>query len=251
MKRQSKGPQETTFLLVHGSWHGPWCWELLVPELVGRGHAAVTIQLPSCGHDVAALGDYPTDVAAVTERAATIDGDVLVVGHSYGGAVISDATFGDRVRHLVYLAAFMPDSDRSYVSYLPPGDLPPYVGMRDDGTMAVPEGQATPFFYGDCPDDVARWATERLTPQSQSVLTGVTRHAAWRVVPSTYIVAARDEAIPPDLQRVFAAQAGEAIEIESSHSPMLSKPGELADHLARIAEGVAGGRSSPAARLVQ
>ncbi len=144
------------------------------------------------------------------------------------------AAFDERVKRLVFLAAFMPDSRSSYVSYLPPGDLPPYVGLRDDGTMAVPEGPGRIHFYADCPEDIASWAEARLTPQSQSVLGPEVGQASWRTIPSTYVLATEDQALPPGFQRTFSAQATDVVEIASSHSPMLSKPSELADILVAI-----------------
>ena len=220
------------FLLVHGSWHGAWCWDHLRPALANRGFMSVAVDLPSCS-DV--LGDLPADAATVSAAAAAIGGPVIVVGHSYGGAVISEATYGGNVSRLIYLCAFMPDTGRSYVSYLPPGDLPPYVGMRDDGTFAVPEGLAIPSFYGDCDPAVAQWAERQLRRQSQAVLAHDTGEAAWRHLPSSYILTTQDHALPPDFQRMFAAQADETYEIESSHSPFLSRPDELAELLATIA----------------
>jgi pimeloyl-ACP methyl ester carboxylesterase len=226
-----------TFLLVHGSWHGSWCWDLLRPALQRRGHASFTVDLPSCGTNPAELGTYADDVRTVSEAAAAIAGDVVVVGHSYGGAAVSEARFGDNVRRLVFLCAFMPDSGRSYVSYLPPGPLPPYVGMRDDGTFAVPDGKAHEHFYADCAPGLSAWATARLRPQSQAVLGPPVTAASWRSIPSTYVVTTQDQALPPDFQRMFAAQADEVREFASSHSPFLSRPDDLAELLISVAHG--------------
>lgn len=226
-----------TFLLVHGSWHGPWCWDLLRSALERRGQTAVAVDLPSCGTDPARLGTYADDACVVADAAALVDGDVVVVGHSYGGAVVSEAAFGGNVRRLVFLCAFMPDTGRSYVSYLPPGPLPPYVGLRDDGTFSVPDGQAHEHFYADCAPDLSAWATVRLRPQSQTVLGPSVTAASWRSKPSTYIVTTQDRALPPDFQRMFAAQADEVREFASSHSPFLSRPDDLADLLISIASG--------------
>jgi pimeloyl-ACP methyl ester carboxylesterase len=224
-----------TFLLVHGSWHGPWCWDLLRPALTRLGHASVAVDLPSCGVNPARLGTYADDARIVSETAAAIQGDVVVVGHSYGGAVISEATFEANVRRLVFLGAFMPDSGRSYVSYLPPGPLPPYVGMRDDGTFAVPDGKAHEHFYADCAPDLSAWATGHLRLQSQAVLGPPVTDASWRSIPSTYVVTTQDQALPPDFQRMFAAQADEVREFASSHSPFLSRPDDLAELLVSVA----------------
>lgn len=225
------------FLLVHGSWHGPWCWDALVAALAARGHDAATVALPSCGTDPAALGGLAEDAEAVTAAAAAIDGDVVVVGHSYGGAAISEARYRGNVKRLIYVAAFMPDAGRSSVSYLPPGPLAPYIGLRDDGTMEVPADQAVPSFYHDCAPDVAAAAEARLCLQSQSVLGPDSTRAAWREIPSSYVVTTDDRALPAEFQRMFAAQADETRDFESSHSPFLSRPDDFADLLADIATG--------------
>jgi pimeloyl-ACP methyl ester carboxylesterase len=221
-------------LLVHGSWHGPWCWDRLVPELARRGVIALTVALPSVGNDPSRLGGLQDDARAVTAAAAANPGPLVVLGHSYGGAAVSAAVFGPNVRRLVFLGAFMPDSGRAFTSYLPEGPLPPYVGLRDDGTSAVPAGQAAPCFYADCDAATTAWAEERLRPQSQAILGAVTPAAAWRSIASTYVVLTEDRAIPPDLQRLFAGQADAVTDFVSSHSPFLSRPGELADLLVKI-----------------
>jgi pimeloyl-ACP methyl ester carboxylesterase len=224
-----------TFLLVHGSWHGPWCWDHVVPALKRRGYEAKTVSLPSCGTEPGKLGTFADDAATVSKAAAAIGGDVVVVGHSYGGAVITEATYGPNLQRLVYLAAFMPDTGRTYVSYLPPGPLPPYVGMNGDGTFSVPAGQARPAFYLDCTPEIARWAEGKLRVQSQQVLGQAITDAAWRRHPTTYVLTTQDQALPPDFQRMFAAQADEVREFASSHSPFLSRPDDFAELLIDIA----------------
>ncbi len=225
----------TTFLLVHGSWHGPWCFQFLVDALTERGHRVETVALPSVGDDPAKDADLHADGRAVTQAAAALAGRLVVVGHSYGGAAITEAEYGPQVARLVYLAAFMPDTGRTYPSYLPPGPLPPYVQLRDDGTFAVPTGRARAHFYHDCSDARASWAEAQLRPQSQAVLATPIRAAAWRRHPSTYVLTTDDRALPPDFQRQFLSQATDTRELASSHSPMLSMPGELADTLVACA----------------
>lgn len=226
-----------TFLLVHGSWHGPWCWDLLRPALERRGYQSVTVDLPSCSTDPASLGTLADDARIVSEAAAAISGDVVIVGHSYGGAVISEASYGPKAKRLVYLGAFMPDTGRTFVSYLPPGDLPPYVGLRDDGSSAVPDGQSVPALYADCDPALAAWATGQLRYQSQSIFGHPITQAAWRSIPSTYLLLTQDNALPPDFQRMFAVQADEVREFASSHSPFLSRPDDLAELLISVAHG--------------
>ncbi|MDN2581971.1 alpha/beta hydrolase [Aquibium sp. ELW1220] len=229
---------EPTFLLVHGSWHGPWCWDALRAALAKRDVTSEAVALPSCGADPSALGGFFDDAAAVSAAAAAIAGEVIVLGHSYGGAAISEAAYGPNVKRLVYVGAFMPDAGRSSVSYLPPGPLAPYIGLRDDGTMEVPAGQAVPSFYHDCAPDVAAAAEARLCLQSQAVLGPSATRAAWREIPSTYVVTTLDQALPADFQRMFAAQATETVDFEASHSPFLSRPDDFANLLVRIASAV-------------
>jgi pimeloyl-ACP methyl ester carboxylesterase len=226
---------DPTFLLVHGSWHGAWVWDHLTGSLEDRGFAVRTVDLPSVGSPASDLGDLMDDASTITSEASSIDGDVIVVAHSYGGAATSAATFGSNVRRLVFLAAFMPDTGRTYPSYLPPGPLPRYVSVGADGTMSVPVGTSREAFYGDCSDAVVAWADTRLRPQSVRVLDVEIPAASWRSTPSTYIVTTKDGAIPEELQRSFAAQADDVRTLCSSHSPMLSMPDELADLLVEIA----------------
>ena len=224
-----------SFLLVHGSWHGPWCWELLRPALESRGYGSHVVDLPSCGEAGTLLGGLAEDAAAVERAAAAMEGPVVVVGHSYGGAAITEATYGPNIARLIYLCAFMPDTGTTYPSDLPPGPLPGYVGMRDDGTFVVPPGEAINAFYADCTPDVAHWAEANLRAQSQAVLGHVITEAAWRHLPSSYVVALQDRALPPEMQRRLSLRASDRHEIDSSHSPFLSRSGELADLLVAIA----------------
>jgi pimeloyl-ACP methyl ester carboxylesterase len=221
-----------TLLLVHGSWHGPWCWELLQPELANRGLESVTVALPSCGIKAAMLKGLAEDAETVAAAAAAIQGDVIIVGHSYGGAVISEAAHPKNVRQLVYLGAFMPDAGRPFVSYFPPGPLPAYVVLNDDGSYSAADSEAESAFYHDCAPEIAIASRKKLVRQSQSVMGYAPIRAAWRAIPSHYIVLTEDRIIPPFMQRDFAKQAGGVSEMATSHSPMLSRPAELAGQLA-------------------
>lgn len=232
-----------SFLLVHGSWHGSWCWNLLRPALERRGYGSSVVDLPSCGEAGAQLGGLAEDAAAVGRAAGAAEGPVVVVGHSYGGAAITEARYGSNVRRLIYLCAFMPDKGAAYPSDLPPGPLPSYVGIREDGTFAVPPGEAINAFYADCAPDVARWAEGNLRVQSQAVLGHVITEAAWRHLPSSYVVALQDRALPLEMQRRLSMRASDRHEIDSSHSPFLSRPDELADLLVAIASQEAAGRA--------
>ncbi|HNP58441.1 MAG TPA: alpha/beta hydrolase [Gordonia sp. (in: high G+C Gram-positive bacteria)] len=183
---------------VHGSWHGFWCFERLIPALNARGANVVAVDLPSVGDDPTALGTLADDAAVISSAASAVGGPVVVVAHSYGGAATSEAVFAPNVEALVFLCAFMPDTGRTYPSYLPPGQLPPYVDPRDDGTMGVTDGLAIPTFYADCAAETQLWAQALLRPQSQAVVTHAITAASWRTLASAFVVTTDDAALPRD-----------------------------------------------------
>lgn len=222
-----------TLLLVHGSWHGPWCWERLTPELGRRGLMAKTVALPSCAADPGPRGDLHDDASTIAAAAGRIDGPVAVVAHSYGGVAVSHARHPANVVRLVYLGAFMPDTGRSLVSYLPPGGLPEYVTDRGDGTTMVNLAVIGRDLYGDCDAATQAWASAHVVPQNAAAAVMPVGPAAWRSLPSTYVLLTEDLAVPTSLQRSFAAQSGTVFELPGSHSPFAARPAALADLLAR------------------
>lgn len=160
-------------------------------------------------------------------------GASLLVGHSYGGMVITAAAAGRTdVARLVYLCAFMPDAGESLVA-LTGGAPAPWIRETQDGRTLPDLALAHALFYGDCDAQTQRAATERLRPMPVAPFTEPVGEPGWRAFPSTYVVCAHDGALPPELQRdVFAPRADEAIELEASHSPFLSQPERLSDLLA-------------------
>ena len=229
-------PGATTLVLVHGAWHGSWCWERLVPQLAQRGIAVRTVDLPSVSREEGGKrSDRPAglreDAHAVREVIESLEGPVVLCGHSYGGMVISLAGTRDRVSRLIYLCAFMTEPGQSLVA-VDGGRSAPWIRMLDDG-MTLPDlSIAGEVFYNDCDTATREWAIERLAPQSSSAFAEPVARPAWREVPSTYIVCARDGAIPPELQRtLFAPRAERTIELDTGHSPFLSQPAALAQTL--------------------
>ena len=223
-----------TLLLVHGSWHGPWCWEKLTPELDERSIPWRTVALPCVGDDQKALGGVAEDVRAIEAAAASISSDVVILAHSYGGIPTTDARFGTNVKRLIYLGAFMPDAGQSLVDLLPPGPLPPFVVDDGDGTTSVRADLAVATFYADCDAETAAWAVGHLRHHNGICnVTKVTR-ASWRALPSSYILLTDDFACPTIVQRQVSRQADQVIEMTGCHSPFLSKPAELADVVAGI-----------------
>lgn len=222
-------------LLVHGSWHGPWCFEPLIVELDRLGVRSATVGLPSVGTDIATMGSMAEDAAAIEAAAADIGSDVIVVAHSYGGVPTTEARLGDNVRHIVFIGAFMPDVGGSLVSLLPPGPLPPFVVAHEDGTTSVEPDHAVAALYADVAPDVASWAMERLLKHSVKAITAPVTHASWRDVPSTYVLLTEDFGCPTIVQQQVRHQATETLEVEGAHFPFLAKPPFVAAMLRNIA----------------
>jgi pimeloyl-ACP methyl ester carboxylesterase len=240
---------QSTLLLVHGAWMGPWQWDFLAPELERRGISFTRATLPSCGPNSETLGSLADDAAAIEAAAQAAGDDVIVVAHSYAGVPTTQATLGPNVRHIVYLGAFMPDAGRSLVSYFPPNVLPPFVHLRDDGATDLVNELIPVHLCNECADERTDWLIERVVLQAASVVMTPVDRASWHACPSTYLVLANDQAIPTELQRMYAPQATRSVELASDHMPMLSHPAALADALAEIVtttRSSAGATATPA-----
>ena len=235
-----------TFLLIHGAWHGGWCWERLVPELEARGHAAHAPDLPGHGADPAEPASVTMDdyVARVTERLRALPEPAILLGHSMGGIPISAAAERepDRVRALVYLCAFLPrdgDSLMSLEERNPHSTVGPVAVPDEAGaTLTVPRDRHRALFYGDVEEGEMARAQDRLTPQPIAAFAApVSLGAAFEGVPKHYVECTRDGAIVIGYQRAMAeATPGVAVHtLEADHSPFLSRPAELADVLDHIA----------------
>lgn len=226
-------------VLVHGAWHGGWCWERVVPLLEEAGVAVHTVELPSVGASAGSGADLSGDAAAVRATLDTLSGRALLCGHSYGGMVISLA--GARhanVRRLVYLCAFMPDDGQSLLDIV--GEPPQWIQELEGGLTLPDLDQAPDVFYGDCDDDTVQAAVARIRPMSGAPFAEAVPVPAWHDVPSTYVVCAEDAAIPPELQRdLMSPRAQEVVTLQASHSPFFSQPEAVAEILA--ARSVAAG----------
>ncbi len=213
-------------VLVHGAWHGAWCWDLVVDELASLGRAAVAVELPLTG-----LGD---DVEAA-RRAVTDAGEgAVVVGHSYGGLVISLAASGASTpARLVYLAALMLDTgdDVAQVMGEAQSDLLSALVPVDGGVRVDPE-RAADLFYGDLDPAAAALAVSKLRTQGAGDGFDMSARPAWKDTPSTYVVCTADRALPVEAQRTMAQQATDIVEWPTDHSPFLSRPAEVARLLA-------------------
>jgi pimeloyl-ACP methyl ester carboxylesterase len=226
---------DRTVVLVHGAWHGAWSWNAVVPLLEARGLVPRTLDLPSVGAAADDPGGLSGDAAAVGRLIDETGGAAVLCGHSYGGMVVTKAAEGrDDVGRLVYLCAFMPDAGESLVD-ITRGPAP-WIRTLDDGCTLPDLALAADLFYGDCDDETQRRSTDRMRPMPLAPFAEPATEAAWRRIPSTYVVCTQDNAIPVELQRnVFAPRAGEVVELEASHSPFFSQPDDVAEILARAA----------------
>jgi pimeloyl-ACP methyl ester carboxylesterase len=233
-------PGPRPIVLVHGAFHGAWCWDRLRAVLDDRALPSVAVDLPGHGDSTSPLGDLQADADHVAEVLAAIDGDVVLVGHSYGGAVITQAAGGaGNVRHLVYVAAICPDVGesvgRSVVAPEPQRTELDSAVVVADGVLTLAPERAAAALYHDCDPTDADAAVRRLGPQARASLTQPVTGAAWHTLASTYIVCRDDRAVAPSLQAVFATRCGSVVELDSGHSPFLSMPDAVADVLEPLA----------------
>jgi pimeloyl-ACP methyl ester carboxylesterase len=230
-----------TFALVHGAWHGAWCWERLTPFLQQAGHHVVAMDLPI--EDGSASFDTHADV--VCDALAGRDGDVVLVGHSYGGLVIPLVAARRPIRHLVYVCAYAPDIGRSLHDQLrhAPDALNEavYKGLKLDEQgryLWVDDGLARTLVYADCDEPTAIAAIKRLRPPSPNANPLPCSLTELPAVPCTSVVCADDQCLGVEwAKRVARDRLGaDLIELPGSHSPFLSRPRVLADVLLRIAD---------------
>jgi pimeloyl-ACP methyl ester carboxylesterase len=177
------------------------------------------------------------DADAVRAALDEEDGPVVLVGHSYGGMVITDAAAGhERVEHLVYVTSVMPEMGESLAGLGVGREPGPWMDPRsEDGTMGVKAELLPDAFMQDCDEAAVAGALERLTRQPLVVFGQAPRAVAWRGRPSTYVVCAEDRATPPEAQRELAKRADRVVELPTGHHPMLSHPELLARVLVEAA----------------
>jgi pimeloyl-ACP methyl ester carboxylesterase len=229
----------TTFALVHGAWHGAWCWERLAPELEARGHRTVAVDLP-CEDPSATFATY----ADVVVAALTGEDDVVLVGHSLGGQTVPLAAARRPVRRLVYLSALVPIPGRSFSEQLSlePDTLLP---GSDEG-VSEPDAQgrthwederaARRVFFADCDEQVAHAAFVRMRRQARRPYAEPCPIDAYPPAPRTYVICREDAIVNPERSRKVARERldAELVELPGSHSPFLSRPDELAGLLSAV-----------------
>jgi pimeloyl-ACP methyl ester carboxylesterase len=237
-----------TIVLVHGAWHGAWCWAAVSDQLAAAGVDVIPVDLPGHGSSHEPLADLHGDATAVVSVLDRVVGPVVLVGHSYGGAVITEAGVHDRVEQLVYIAAFNLDHGETVghaavadpMTALIDHSGRPSLGaalVRGDGgeTTSVLADQAVALFYNDCTAEAAAWATAQLGRQRMANFSEKPSAIAWRDRPSTYLVCTDDNTVHPDLQRILARRATTSVEWPTGHSPFLSQPRLVCDLLHSLA----------------
>jgi pimeloyl-ACP methyl ester carboxylesterase len=216
-------------LFVHGALvrDADWWWHRMPGPLGGHGLRTAAVELPSC----VGRGDLAADAAAVRSAVDAAGEPVTLVGHSYGGTVITEA--GRDAAHLVYVTSVLAEAGRSHADSGSSSGPAPWVRPHPDGTLELVGDRIRELFFADCDDATYEQALTRKARQDAAALTGPVTEPAWRTVPSTYVVCTEDRAIPAEAQRAAAARAGRTVEIATGHHPFLSRPALFADVLAR------------------
>lgn len=245
--REPRTPKHpVSVVLVHGGFLGPWSWADVVTALDRFGIATVVPDLPSMGDSgEAPLGDFYADAGEVRRVLDSLSAPVLLCGHSYGGAVITEAAAGPHpsVAHLVYLAAAVPDVNESMASFAPADSgKAPQAPDQDNaaaerpaagpaGTIVLPPEQGVAGLFHDCSAERAREGAELLRPMNPAVGVQPTTGAAWRDLPATFVRCTQDR-LPEIVTAAFFERGPEVVELPAGHCPNWSRPEAVAELLA-------------------
>ena len=225
---------KASIVFAHGLWADGSCFSKVIPALKAEGHQVVSAQN--------SLDSLKGDVAAVTRALGRVSSPAILVGHSYGGNVITAAGTDDRVAGLVYLAAFAPDNGETGQSLLaryPTTDVLSHIANVEGRIWLLPDG--VKYFAGDLSEQEQRlvWATQGVPVAD--LLTQKVAGVAWRSKPSWYIVAKDDRTVNPDLERFVAKRMGATTyEVDSSHVIMLSHPDFVLDVIRSAVNAIQG-----------
>ncbi|MGW1507231.1 alpha/beta fold hydrolase [Streptomyces mirabilis] len=211
-------------VLVHGLYHRPEHFAVLVERLRTAGTEVVVPELHR--------GSLPADTAAVQAAIDALPEPPIVLGHSYGGSVITGVRGAG---HLVYLAAFVLDAGESAAGL---GGASPQlqnaINPEPDGSTSLHPDRAIDILYGDCPEPLAARAVGLLRAQAPGCGRGVPERHSWKHIPSTYVVCAQDRAIDPGLQRRMASRCTDVREWQTGHSPFVAQPDLIVELLREL-----------------
>ena len=232
-------PQESTtagaknVVLVHGGFVDGSGWQGVYRALTKNGYSVTIVQNPTLS-----LAD---DVAVTKRTLAAQNGPAILVGHSYGGVVVTEAGNDPKVVGLAYVAAFAPDKGESVSSLIkdpPPGAPVPPILPPQDGYLFLDRARFHASFAADLSADAAAFMADSQVPWGVEALSGAISEPAWRTKPSWYLVATDDKMIPPDAQRAMSKRAGSTVvEVKGSHSVYVSQPEAVASLIDKAAKG--------------
>jgi pimeloyl-ACP methyl ester carboxylesterase len=230
--KSTSAESKPAIVFCHGLWADGSCFSKLIVPLQAEGYECIAAQY--------GLNTTAEDVALVKATMGRVSSPVILVGHSYGGTVITGAGIDDRVVGLVYICALAPDADetsQTQQTKFPTTDVFSYIEVVDGRIWLRPEG--TKYFCGDLSEQEQKlvWATQGVPrPDLFEAKAGGT---AWKSKPSWYIIGKNDHTVHPDLERFFAKRMGATTyEFDSSHVPMLSQPERVLDVIRAAAKGV-------------
>jgi pimeloyl-ACP methyl ester carboxylesterase len=233
MAQTSTSAAAKNIVLVHGGLVDGSGWKDAYKTLKKDGYTVSIVQIPTIS-----LAD---DVAVTKRAIATLNGPVILVGHSYGGVVITEAGNDPKVAGLVYVTAFAPDKGESAASLIknaPQGAPVPPILPPQDGYLFLDKAKFTAAFAADVSPDVASFMADSQVPWGVEALSGAITQPAWRTKPSWYLVTTEDKMIPPDAQRVMSKRAGSTVvEVKSSHAVYVSHPQVVARLIEQAATG--------------
>jgi len=225
-------PAKPSIVFAHGLWADGSCYSKVIPALLADGHQVISAQN--------SLDTLEGDVAAVTRALGRVSSPAILVGHSYGGTVITAAGTDDRVAGLVYISALAPDEDetsQSLQDQFPVTDVFSHIEIADGRIWLLPSGIGC--FAGDLSEQEQGlvWATQGVP--DVNLFGQKLGGTAWRMKPSWYIVANHDRTVHPDLERFAAKRMGaHTYDVDSSHVPMLSRPDVVLDVIRAAASSV-------------
>jgi pimeloyl-ACP methyl ester carboxylesterase len=236
----------STFVLIHGAWHGGWCWYKVIPLLEKKGHTVLAPDLPGHGRDKIPVSAVSLQmyVDSICQLLDTQRESVVLVGHSMGGSMVITQAAEYRphkIQTLVYVAARLLRNGESSLS-AGQGDpellLRPNLVFTPDRTVTVREEALKDVFYGDCLDEDVALAKALLVPEAVALLATPlhTSEENFGRLPRVYIECLRDQALPPAVQKkqYTALPCQKVISMETSHSPFFSAPEELVEHLVSL-----------------
>ncbi len=235
LSQASPSAEVKNVVLVHGGFVDGSGWQGVYKALRKDGYTVAIVQNPTTS-----LAD---DVAVTKRTLAAQNGPVILVGHSYGGAVITEAGNDPKVVGLVYIAAFAPDKGESVSTLIkdpPPGAPVPPILPPQDGFLFLDKAKFRASFAGDVSADAASFMADSQVPWGVEALGGTITEAAWRTKPSWYLVSTEDKMIPPDAQRAMSKRAGsKVVEVKGSHAIYVSQPQAVAEIIEKAAKGAA------------